>query len=878
MASITEALKVALGDRYVIEEEVGAGGMATVYLAHDIKHDRNVALKVLRPELAAVIGAERFLNEIKVTANLQHPHILPLHDSGEADTFLYYVMPFVEDDTLRDKLSREKQLGIDDAIEITRGVASALDYAHRQGVIHRDIKPENILIHDDQPLVADFGIALAVSAAGGSRLTETGLSIGTPHYMSPEQAMGDRELDARSDVYSLGAMLYEMLTGDPPYQGNTAQAIVAKVITEKATPVTVTRDTVPVHVDVAIQKALAKLPADRFSSASDFSEALMRPGSVTLQPTAVAPEVAAPKSSSRNLLGWAAVLALAVAVAAMGWMRRTPEPEPVRLDVTLPDFAGSPFGPSMAISSDGSVLVYLASVDAGGTPLVVRRLSQLGTTPLTGTQDGLIPFLSPDGQHVGYLADQSQIRRVPVIGGPPITVADSAGGSGTWGDDGYIYFTHASTGIARVPEDGGTIEVLTQSDTASAVFAQSWLDALPGARGIIYTDLRFPLPNSDIAVLDLETRESRVLFRGTYARYAESGHLVYTRADGALMAVPFDAGRLEIVGSPVALVEGVPIKTFGSAEFALSQSGTLIYGIGIGRSGVALVDRAGTERLIPGIEQSLLYPRVSPDGTRLALEGQGTTGNDIWTYNLRDSTLSRLTFEGFNIYPEWLPDGRTISFSRSESSGSPDRNIFIKPADGSGQAEVVAQLPQSQVEGLWSPDGEWLILRQGDRGRGQNANLTALRLGTSEEPIEILSTPFMERSPALSPDGRWLAYASGESGRDEVYVRPFPGPGGRWQISTSGGGEPRWAHSGRELFYRSGNDLISVEVRTEPSFEVGTRKRLFSAGGYLLNPNHAGYDVFPDDQTFVFVHSVGEAQRTVMVLNWFGELRRRTED
>ncbi len=211
-----ERLSAALADRYAIEGELGAGGMATVYLAHDIKHDRMVALKLLRPELAAMIGAERFLNEIKVTANLQHPHILPLHDSGEADSFLYYVMPFVEGDTLRDKIDREKQLGIEDAIELTRAVASPLDYAHRQGVIHRDIKPENILLHDGQALVADFGIALAVSAAGGTRLTETGLSIGTPHYMSPEQAMGDRELDARSDVYSLGAVLYEMLTGDPP--------------------------------------------------------------------------------------------------------------------------------------------------------------------------------------------------------------------------------------------------------------------------------------------------------------------------------------------------------------------------------------------------------------------------------------------------------------------------------------------------------------------------------------------------------------------------------------------------------------------------------------------------------------------------------------
>jgi len=877
MASITEALKVALGDRYVIEEEVGAGGMATVYLAHDMKHDRKVALKVLRPELAAVIGAERFLNEIKVTANLQHPHILPLHDSGEADTFLYYVMPFVEDDTLRDKLDREKQLGVDDAIEITRGVASALDYAHRQGVIHRDIKPENILIHDGQPLVADFGIALAVSAAGGSRLTETGLSIGTPHYMSPEQAMGDRELDARSDVYSLGAMLYEMLTGDPPYHGNTAQAIVAKVITEKAPPVTAARDTVPTHVDAAIQKALAKLPADRFASASGFAEALTRPGVVTVQPTAATLTGSSAKKSSWNLIGWAAALVVAVAFGAMGWMRSSPEPEPVRLTVTLPDFSGSVFGPTMALSPDGSVLVYRIATANAGTPFVVRRLSQLGTTPLSGTEEGLIPFFSPDGEHLGFLADQSQIKRVAVIGGPPVTVADSASAGGSWGEDGYIYFIHSNAGLARVPQDGGAVENLTQPDTASGVGSHLWPDVLPDARAVIYTALRLPLANSDIAVLDLETRESRVLFRGTYARYARSGHLVYTRADGALLAVPFDLKRLEVTGSPAALVEGVPVKTFGDPEFALAQNGTLIYGEGSGVSGIALVDRAGNERLIPATEQSLQYPRVSPDGTHLAMEAQGSSGNDIWTYNLRDSTLSRLTFEGFNIYPEWLPDGRAVSFSRGGSS-SADRNIFVKPADGSGSARPFIELPLSQIEGVWSPDGEWLILRQGDRGRGQNANLAALRIGSSDDPIAILDTQFMERSPTISPDGRWLAYVSGESGRDEVYVRPFPGPGGRWQVSSGGGGEPRWAHSGRELFYRSASDLMTVEIRTQPSFQVGNRQRLFSAGAYQVNPNHAGYDVFPDDETFVFIHSVGEAQRMIMVLNWFGELRQRTRN
>ncbi len=274
MTTSTERLSSALAHRYRILSRLGEGGMATVYLAEDLKHDRKVAVKVLRPELAAVLGADRFVQEIKTTANLQHPHILPLFDSGEADSFLYYVMPYVEGDTLREKLDRETQLGIDEAIEITTDVADALDYAHQHGVIHRDIKPENILMHDGRPMVADFGIALAVTEAGGNRVTETGLSLGTPQYMSPEQATGERHLDARSDVYSLAAVLYEMLTGEPPVTGANAQAMIAKLMTEKPTRVKAVRDTVPEAVDLAISKALSKVPADRYSRAGEFVDAL----------------------------------------------------------------------------------------------------------------------------------------------------------------------------------------------------------------------------------------------------------------------------------------------------------------------------------------------------------------------------------------------------------------------------------------------------------------------------------------------------------------------------------------------------------------------------------------------------------------------------
>jgi serine/threonine protein kinase len=289
MPELLSRLQSALADRYRLDREAGAGGMATVYLAQDIRHGRPVAVKVLRPELAAVIGAERFLAEIKLTANLQHPHILPLFDSGEADGYLFYVMPYVEGETLRDRLTREKQLPVADAIRITTEVASALDYAHRHGVIHRDIKPENILLHDGQALVADFGIALAASKAGGSRMTETGMSLGTPHYMSPEQAMGEREITARSDVYALGAVLYEMLSGDPPFTGSTAQAVVARVVTESPRSLTAQRHTIPRNIEAAVMTALEKLPADRFATAAEFAEALRDRGYSTGATTAALP-------------------------------------------------------------------------------------------------------------------------------------------------------------------------------------------------------------------------------------------------------------------------------------------------------------------------------------------------------------------------------------------------------------------------------------------------------------------------------------------------------------------------------------------------------------------------------------------------------------
>ncbi|MFN8583616.1 MAG: protein kinase, partial [Gemmatimonadaceae bacterium] len=433
-ASLFNSLGTALADRYRLERELGTGGMATVYLAHDVRHDRKVAIKVLKPELAAVLGAERFVVEIKTTASLQHPHILPLFDSGEVGGQLYYVMPYVQGETVREKLNRETQFGIDEAIRITREVADALDYAHRHGVIHRDIKPENILLHDGRAMVMDFGIALAVSAAAGGRMTETGLSLGTPHYMSPEQATAEKTLTPRSDIYSLGAVLYEMLAGDPPHVASSAQAVIMKIITELARPVNEHRRSVPPNVAAAVGTALEKLPSDRFESAKAFSDALVNPG--------FAAATGAGRLMTRPLgippgLFWAtaAVALLSLTGLALSW-RRSEVPRPVtRLSLAFPDSQRVTDGGSfsrLALSPDGRTIAYVGpGASASSTRLWVRRLDQLRATALAGTDGATNPSFSPDGARIAFVSGPPWLLRVvPVGGGPPITLTDSAVGRG----------------------------------------------------------------------------------------------------------------------------------------------------------------------------------------------------------------------------------------------------------------------------------------------------------------------------------------------------------------------------------------------------------------------------------------------------------------
>jgi serine/threonine-protein kinase len=881
MPESSERVATALSDRYRLERELGQGGMATVYLAQDLKHDRKVAIKVLHPELSAVIGGERFLAEIKVTANLQHPHILPLFDSGSADGLLFYVMPYVQGESLRAKMSREKQLGVEEAVRLASQVASALDYAHRQGVVHRDIKPENVLLHDGVALVADFGIALAATNAGATRMTATGLSLGTPAYMSPEQAMGDREVDARSDVYSLATMLYEMLVGDPPHSGSTAQAIVAKVLTEKPVPVTVHRETVPVNVAAAIQKALHKLPADRFASAAEFAKALATPGwssGESLATTAM-PSVGAPSRRRRN--AWPVIaLGGALAAGALGWWLKPETPRPVRRFEVL---TRGNYG-AMALSPDGSAIAAVgAGPDTSGTDSDVwlRRLDQLDATRIAGVA-GINAVFSPDGSELAIATVDGKLMRATLAGTAPRTLSDSAWYVGSWSDDGYIYYTNLRLGVSRIPADGGTPETLTEISGASAYEVHAIPITLPSGKGVVFTSVGSlgSTAQSEIRVLDLGTRQVKPLVQGFMPAYAD-GRLVFATSGGTLVHVPFDEDRLEITGTPEVITTGLA-TFFGLANVHISRTGTLLYQLGPSSGGdgslLSIVNRSGVATSLPLPRAPYNSLRLSPDGTRLALEvtAGASDGGDIYVLTMGDSVSVRLSRQGINTYPVWSRDGRHVAYSRLLDG---ERDLAWQPADGSGRAETLLRRPGDQFELEFAPDGH-LIVREGN-ATGSVAALDIVSVapgGGSAQPFAA-DPKAAERAHRLSPDGRWLAYVSDENGREEVFVRPYPdaGTGAQWQVSDNGGTEPVWAHSGRELFYKSQNVLFSAEVRTTPGFALGARRRLFSVTGYVNNLFHARYDVLPGDTSFV-MFGLGTAEqgvRTVMVEGWLEELRRK---
>jgi eukaryotic-like serine/threonine-protein kinase len=863
-------LAEALRGRYDIERELGAGGMATVYLARDLRHDRLVALKVLRPELAAVIGAGRFLHEIKTTANLQHPHILPLHDSGEVAGTVFYVMPYVAGESLRDRLNREKQLPVEEAVRIAVEVAGALEYAHQHDVIHRDIKPENILIHGGHALVADFGIALAAARSdGGTRMTETGMSLGTPHYMSPEQAMGERDITAKSDVYAAGCVLYEMLIGEPPFVGPTAQSIVARVMTEEPRSLTLQRRTIPRHVEAAVVRALSKLPADRHPSAAAFADALLNPGSFT----EATPAAAAPARPSRRpataLLAGAGLLAAAATFVAG---RTTAPAAPSALAqfvVEMPDsvnVVGRCCGVALALSPDGRTLVFVGGSQATD-PLYRRELGWLVPERIQGTEGGATPFFSPDGRWVGFMAD-GRLRKVALAGGPPLLIATAAAGEATWGEADVIVYS-AERRLWAVPAGGGTPRPVTDPDSVSSHYAP-WF--LPGGRAVLFTIRQNPaqgpaaLGTIRIGVVDIETGRIDTIGPGTKAAYS-SGHLVYADADNNLLAQPFDLRKRRPHGSAVPIQDAIALHGSTTHEFTLSRSGALaIQRSGSTQVGQSLMLASANDRSaipLPGRSGAEIEdPAFEPNGHRIALTIEGSGGQstgDVWILDQQQGTLERFTIGG-GWQPVWSPDGRYIAVARLDG-------IYVKRADGTGEDRLLVS-GLRLTTGSWLPDGQSFVFQAS--GRAATASDIGIVSIGDTVPRWLVHTEFTERHPQVSPDGRWLAYVSNRTGQYEVYVQPLSGDGPRAQVSSSGGNSPRWSPDGRTLYYVSGGSIIAALRAPGDGFATTSRNTVVQGGVTDINGSNVNWDLHRDGKQFLYIdHGGGGAGlQMVWVVNW----------
>jgi serine/threonine-protein kinase len=872
------SLTAALADRYAIQGELGRGGMATVFLARDLRHDRRVAVKVLNPELGAVLGVERFLAEIRVTANLQHPNLLPLFDSGEAGGQLFYVMPFVEGESLRARLEREKQLPVDEAIRISVAVANALEYAHGLGVIHRDLKPENILLQAGQPVVADFGIALAVSKAGGTRVTQTGLSLGTPQYMSPEQATADRVIDSRSDIYSLAAVTYEMLAGEAPLAGPTAQAIIARLLTERPRPIREHRPTVPEHVEAVLERALEKLPADRIATAREFADALSgRTGVATTHRRATRPP-------ARGRLAVAApwVIAIAAAIAAIrGWTRPSAgaQDDPVvRYELSFPP-AQRPAsaliftGATLAVSPNGRQFVFSVA-DSAGTHLELRGVNELRGQPLSGGKGGRLAEFSPDGSWIAFVSEDSKLKKVAVRGGGPITLCDLPTPSGlTWISNESIAFSRlggmVDRGMWRVSASGGEPVRLTSLDSTSGEVLQWSPRTVPGGRYVLYTSVLGSLTAGHVGVASVETGVARAVksLPASYVLGYQDGRVIFVRADGTVHAARLDL-RTGTAGDPVPIMDSVAVFLSWAAA-ALSPSGTLITTRGYGLSRVVMVDQRGL--VTPLIEQvrAFAHPKFSPDGRRLALTIGASGGSDIWLYDTVSRSIERVTTDRGSDRAEWTPDGRRLVYSANRRQGR--YGLWWQSVDASDEPEALYSTDNPIREVSVGPDG--IAFREDTPGRARDI----LYLKLADRKVStVVSTPADDLMPRVSRDGKWLAYISDESGNYEVYVRPFPGGGGRVAVSTGGGTEPVWAPDSRAIYYRNGTKLMVASVVAGPGnrFVIGDRRQLFE-GAYAGHPYHQNYDVTRDGKSFVMIQPDDQDRKVVVIMNWMAEVRRQ---
>ena len=738
--------------------------------------------------------------------------------------------------------------------------------------------------------MADFGIALAASRSdGGTRMTETGMSLGTPHYMAPEQAMGEREITPKADIYALGCVLYEMLAGEPPFTGPTPQAIIARVMTEEPRSLTLQRKTIPPHVETAVRTALEKLPADRFGTATQFAEALSGRGpAVPLTRTAAATASAGGGPWRRPFQVAAAVAVAAIGLAAWGWLRGAAHLTPTVVRLALQPEPGTKLAlpvagvaTQVALSPDGRYAVYAAGPASGGWRLYLRSFNRLSSSPLAGTEGALNPEFSPDSRWIAFRSSDGKLKKMTVDGGNLTTLCaiDNSGSVGagiTWLTDREIAFARGTysegRGLWRVSSEGGNPVLFSQFDSASGERLQLAPRAADHGRLVFYSST--VASNTDLTIGVVRTVSGRPrLFpelRGVRAVGYADGFLVYVRADGALMAAPLDLRSLR-AGTPLQVGDSIAVPPSAwDAPVALSASGSLLYQHGGTASQLVRVDLHGATRVLVDSVRAYSHPRLSPDGRSVAVEVQEATGADIWISDPGAHTSERLTHEGYNNRPEWTPDGRRVMYT---SSRAPGDALWWQPADGSANATLLFHASNPIREGVFTPDGRSVVYRVDTPDNNRDVYL--LPLSGERKPVPLLTSINDEKEPRVSPDSKWLAYVSNESGREEVYVRALSGAGGRVPVSTEGGGEPLWSHDGRRVFYRTGAQLMAATIVTAPSLAVTSREALFE-GPYVNDLYHPNYDVALDGRSFVMVRPVEESRQLVTVVNWVQELQRRT--
>jgi len=887
--------------QYEIQATIGAGGMGEVYRAHDTTLGRDVAVKALLPAVASDPDRlARFSREARVLASLNHPNIAQIYGLEEADGVRVLVLELVEGPTLADRVARGR-VPPEEALPIAKQIADALEAAHEQGIVHRDLKPANIKLGRDGTVkVLDFGLAIAVepSATSGANLsdsptvtalTEHGMILGTAAYMSPEQAAGT-PVDRRSDLWAFGVVLLEMLTGRRVFAGESVSHVLAAVLREEPDWSTLPADT-PDPIRRLLRRCLQKDRKRRLTSAADarleIEDALAAPAG-----EATSVNVRVPRAGWRRTLGFmapvAAVCALAGALAA--WMVLAPTAaEPTRFAIVPPSerpLALSGTDRDFAISADGRYLAYAAGPRG---QLMVRAANQVDALPLDGITRARTPFFSPDARWIGFFTGISgELKKVPVAGGPAVSLCRYVGsprGAGWGADDTIVFATNdPSKGLLRVSAAGGKPEMLTTLEPGQEMVAQHLFPSvLPSGAAVLFTigDFTSGEATAQIAVLDLKTRQRKVLIRGgSQAQYVETGHLLYG-ARTALWAVRFDPVKLEVLGDPVLVVDQIMTTASGAAHFSVARDGTLAYipgglsnEVSVREFGVPVwVAREGREEPIGAPPRPYAAPHLSPDGTRAVL-AIGDQEKDLWTWDFARQTLGRLTFDpSREFYPAWTRDGRRILFT-SNRAGVP--HIFSRSADGTGAEEQLTTGKNVQFGSpSSSPDGTHVVFTEIVPGTGEDIMMLSLDGARRVEPL--LHSPFAERNGAISPDGRWLAYESNESGQEEIHVRPFPNvsDGGHWQVSAGGGTCPVWSPNGQELFYRDLNSVMAVTVQSTSTFSSGNPTKLFD-GPYLTGVG-GSYDASRDGQRFLMLKGSGPVSpaRIVVVLNWFEELKAK---